>query len=86
MLILSNDAASAIRPGEMKAFRIDEAASLAPSEEDKVKGNEDSTRKSFGLTSKVRTLSSPTAKQLTTALEPRRPILRRYCRADWLWA
>lgn len=75
-----------IRPGEMKILRIERAASLAPSEEGIVNGREDSTRKSFGLRSKVRTLSSPMPRQLMTALEPRRLILRRYWRADWLWA
>lgn len=86
MWILSNDAASAIRPAEMKTFRIDEVASFAPSGEDSVNGSEDSATKSVGLRSKVRTLSSPIARQLITALEPRRPIFRRYWRADWLWA
>ncbi len=65
---------------------MDEAASFAPSEDGIVNGNEDSETKSLGLRSKLRTLSSPVAKQLITALEPRRPTLRRYSRADWLWA
>ena len=83
---MNKEAMSVTRPGEMKAFRMDEAASSAPSEEGIVKGNEDSETKSFVLRLKVRTLSSPMPIQLNTDLGPRRLTLSRYWRDDSSWA
>ena len=72
-----------MRPGERKTFRIDNSASCTPCEGGMVNGNEDSETKSLDLMSKVRTLSSPMAKQLMTDLGPRRPTLTTYWRDDW---
>ena len=83
---MNKDATSVTRPGEMKVFRIDDSASFTPCEGGMVNGNEDSETKSFGLRSKVRTLSSPMPRQLMTVLGPRRLTLTTYWRDDWSWA
>ena len=85
MLSFSRQAASVILPAEMNALRNERAPSLAPSV-DTLWGKVDSETNSLTEMSLVWSLSSLMPMPLITIFPPRRLILMRYCREDWLWA
>lgn len=82
----SSDAASVIRPADIKIFRNDKVASFMPSDGGDVYGSDDGETKSFTRRSRVCSLSSPIPRPLITALFPRRLTLTRYSNEDWVCA
>lgn len=82
----NSDAASVIRPADMKIFLNDNVASFMPSDEGVVCGSDEGETKSFKRKSRVCTLSSPIPKPLITALFPSRLTLTRYSNEDWVCA
>lgn len=75
-----------MRPVEMKVFCRAFRGFVLSSFSGRLRGKEDSDRKSLIGKSKVWTFPSPRPMPLITALLPRRPTLMRYWSADCEWA